>query len=169
MRAHQLAETLRRLAGGGHGGAHRGGVATEADRNETAANALDAQQLDVGGLGGGVSGLDDTDQAPGLDQTDGGGSHGAAALGAASLTRIVDRVGQQAEIAGALDGTHDAGLLRAAGPGAAGRLDLTDRRQEAGQHVETLVVDLFGLELRRELFAVDPGDDARSCGTWMVR
>ncbi len=72
---------------------------------------------------------------------------------------VVDGIRQETEIAGTLDRAYDARLLRARRARSARRFDLTDRREKASEDVETLEVDLLGLQLRRKLFAIHPGDD----------
>lgn len=90
---------------------------------------------------------------------------GTAKISAVESARVVDRVRKQAQIACALDCPYDTCLLSAAGTRATSWLNLTDWRKEPGKHVETFVVDLFGLELRREFFSIYPGDDRCS---WCV-
>ncbi len=164
MGADELRDLPHRLACGTDGSLHRGGITPKTHRNETAANTLDAQQLDIGRFGGGIGGCQDADQTVRLDEPDGGIGHVGADLTTRSESAcIVDRVRQQPEITGALDGSYDARLLSATGTRAASGLDLADRRKKPGQHVETLVIDLFGLKLRRKFFAIDPGDVGHSC------
>ena len=71
MGAHHVRQPARRVRTRLYGRLHRRRVATEADRNETAANALHAQQVDASRFGGGVGSFEDADQALGLDETDG--------------------------------------------------------------------------------------------------
>lgn len=77
---------------------------------------------------------------------------------ATKSARVVDRVGKQAQIACAFDRTYDSCLLSAIGTRTTSRLNLADWRKKPGKHVESLVIDLFGLELRREFFSIYPSD-----------
>ena len=75
-----------------------------------------------------ASGVDRGEGAPGTERL---------------LTGIVDGVGQQSQEAGSLDGPYDLGLLLPRSSGASRGVDLPDGIQEAGQHVEALVVDVL--------------------------
>ena len=76
---------------------------------------------------------------------------------------IVEGVRQQSEESSSLDRLHDPRLLLAVGSGSARGVYLTDRVQVADEDVQPLVIDLFNLQLCRELFAVEPCDDILSC------
>lgn len=70
------------------------------------------------------------------------------------LTGVVDREGQQRQVASALDGAHYARLLLARSARAARCLDFTRRGDELGQNVDALVINLFWLEFGYGLSAV---------------
>ena len=70
------------------------------------------------------------------------------------LPRVVDAVRQQPKVARPLDRLDNPSLLLAIRTRAPRRIDLADRIEEPSEDVESFVVDLLGLQLCRELFAI---------------